>query len=593
MSFKNIRDFIRYLEEKGELIRIREEVDPVQEITIIQHKVMESQGPALLFENLKGHAGQRLVSNLFGTQARTDAVFGRHPGEIGEILTGLVERLVPPSPAKLWKEKKMILRLLNARMRKVSGGPVMQEIQSPSRLEEMPVLTCWPLDGGPFYTLPLVHTRNPETGVGNLGIYRMQRYDNHSTGMHWQIEKGGGFHFKKAVERGEKLPISVILGGPPALIFAAIAPLPEGIDERLLAALIMGKPLDVVKRKETDHMVPVEAEYIIEGYVESGNVRREGPFGDHLGHYSYSSDFPVFQADRVLKRKDAIYPATVVGKPPQEDYYIGCALQEMTMPVLRLMHPGILDLWAYPESGFHPLAAAKVKERYPREAMKQAFAILGQGQLSLTKILIMVGEDCVDIRDFKQVSKSVWDNLDAADGVHLIAPTAQDTLDFTGPVMNQGSRLILLAPRRDKPVRNERPPEPPKAAEVHPDVLRIEALGEAFLIVQVKKGFNRDLVLEALKMNRSSSRYLFHVLVSDDVDMNSTMMVLWGIFTRFDPLADLYPADRKLEGNRIVFKFPIGIDASWKEGYRKPVAFDPDVLKNVERKWDRLGLKEK
>ncbi|MBI5399304.1 UbiD family decarboxylase [Candidatus Saganbacteria bacterium] len=588
MIYKNLRDYIADLEKRSELLRVQEEVDPNQEITVIQHRVLAQNGPALLFENLKGHPGKRLVSNLYGTPERVNLVFGKHPAEIGELLVSAATDLVPPTLGRIWDNRNKILKLLNSRMRSVGSGPVMENIQEPAKLNDLPVLTCWPLDGGPFFTLPLVHTCHPDTGVGNLGIYRLQKYDDGSTGMHWQIEKGGGFHFKVATALKQKLPVSVILGGPPALTFAAIAPLPEGIDERLLAALIMGAPLEMIKRHQTGHRIPAQAEYVLEGNVSPGDVRREGPFGDHLGHYSHSGDFPVFRVDRVLSRQDAIYPATVVGLPPQEDYYIGCALQEMTLPLLKFMHPGLQDLWAYPETGFHPLAVASVRERYKYEGLKQAFAILGQGQLSLTKILIIVGEETGDIKDFRNVSRSLWRNLDAASGIHLIAPTAQDTLDFTGPAMNEGSRLILQAVNRGQAVRTTPPPLPPSPGEINPSIKKIVALGEAFLIVQVSKDFNRENIIEALKRNASAAQYLFHVLVSEDVDLNSTMMILWGWFTRFDPLKDLYPAGTKVDSNKLIFQFPICIDASWKPGYRKPVAFAPEVVKRVDQKWDKI-----
>ncbi len=589
MSFPDLGSFIRELESCGQLVRIREEVDPQLEVTLIQHRVLAQQGPALLFENVKG-SNIRLVTNLFGTRERVDRVFARHPAEIGELLAGMATDLIPPTPSKIWRSRNKIFRLLQARMKNVSRAPVLAELHEPAGLDQLPCLTCWPQDGGPFFTLPLVHTCHPETGAGNLGIYRMQRFDGNSTGMHWQIEKGGGFHFAKACERGQPLPISVILGGPPALTFAAIAPLPEGIDERILAALIMGQPLEMITRRTTGHRIPARAEMVIEGTVTPGDVRREGPFGDHLGHYSHSADFPVFRVHRRLSRHNPIYPATVVGKPPQEDFYIGCALQEMSLPILKLMHPGIKDLWAYPETGFHPLAVASVTERYPREALKQAFAILGQGQLSLTKVLIVVNGDVANIRDFRQVSRSLWQNLDAADGLHLIAPTAQDTLDFTGPAMNTGSRLLLVATRRERPLRTEPPPPPPAPAEVHAAIRRIAPFGEAFLMVQVKESADRDEVIAALRRHPATQTRLFHVLVSEDVTMDDPMMLLWGWFTRFDPLADLHPNNRVLDGNRLIFQFPICIDARWKPGYRQPVAFDPATEAAVDKKWGRLRI---
>jgi UbiD family decarboxylase len=586
--FRDLREFIQALELRGELVRVTAEVDPDQEITIIQHKVLAAGGPALLFENVKG-SPYRIVSNLYGTKERVELVIGRPPAEIGEEMAGLAEELMPPTPAKVWKNRKTILKCLGMRMKTVGAGPVLEETHEPANLNQLPVLTCWPLDGGPFFTLPLVHTADPETGGGNLGIYRMQRYDDSSTGMHWQIEKGGGFHFKKAIKLGKPLPISVVLGGPPALTFAAIAPLPEGMDERLLAALMMGQPLEVLHRKTTGHKVSAQAEFILEGSVKEGDDRREGPFGDHLGHYSHSADFPVFRVDRVLARKDAIYPATVVGKPPQEDFFIGNALQEMCVPLLKMMKSGIVDLWSYAETGFHPLAAMSVTERYGKEALKYALGILGEGQLSLTKVLMVVDGD-VNVRDFYAVSRALREHLDPVDGLHLLAPTAQDTLDFTGPAINFGSRLLLLANKgKNSPLRPA-PPAPPKPAEVHPGIRALRAFGEGVLMVQVFKDWNRDEIQKSLEGHPVTKQYIVHVAVSEDVEIVDDRMALWGWFTRFDPYLDIHPAEREVRGNKLILHFPMLIDATWKEGYRKPVEFDPEIEKRVNDKWDSYGI---
>jgi 3-polyprenyl-4-hydroxybenzoate decarboxylase len=408
--------------------------------------------------------------------------------------------------------------------------------------------------------------------------------------MHWQIEKGGSFHFRKAIELGVPLKVSVILGGPPALTIAAITPLPEGMDERLLAALIMGKPLELLLRKTTGHRVPASAEFVLEGSVRTGDTRKEGPFGDHFGHYSHSAPFPVFRVDRVLARRDAVYPATVVGKPVQEDFHIGVALQEMTLPLLKMVQPGICDLWAYPETGFHPLAVFSTRERYPREALKFALGLLGQGQMSLTKIMIAVDRE-VNVKDIKAVSRALWNYLDAAEGIHLLSPSAQDTLDFTGPAMNSGSRLILIATRRQgKPLRGEPPPPPPVPEDVHAGIKTLRSMGEAFLMVQVGKNAATASVKEALHTHPVTKRYLFQVLVSEDVPLDDPILSLWGWFTRFDPLKDIHPAERKLAGNRLILDFPILIDAAWKKGYPKPVAFDPDVEKRVEKRWKEYRI---
>lgn len=589
MSHTDLRSLISQLEADGDLVRVREEVDPDQEVTVIQHRTIAENGPALLFENVKG-SPCRLIANLFGTQERADRIFGGPPGELGELIAGVAHELMPPSLGKLWRERGRLKRLLGARLRNVSGGPVMDCEFEPPGIDRLPCLKCWPKDGGPFFTLPLVHTVDPVDGSGNLGIYRLQRYDDASTGMHWQIEKGGAFHFHKACEKGVPLPISVILGGPPALTIAAIAPLPEGLDERLLAALIMRRPLDVIQRRQTGHRIPAQAEFVLEGTVTQGDMQREGPFGDHFGHYSHSADFPVFRVHRMLARRDAIFPATVVGKPPQEDYFIGCALQEFSLPLLKTVRPGIRDLWAYPETGFHPLAVFSVGERYPREALKQALGLLGEGQLSLTKVLIAVDRE-VDVRNFEAVSNAIFENLNPSDGLHLLAPTAQDTLDFTGPAMNTGSRLILAAIKRNTgPLRETPPPPPPPPAEVHPAVTGLLKMGNAFLVAGVKPNADKEKVIAALKNHPAANRYLFHVLVSEDVPLEDPMLVLWGWFTRFDPLVDVHPARREPAGNRLILHPPIAIDATWKSGYRQPVEFDPEVEKRVHANWAKYGI---
>ena len=590
MNFVDLRAFLAHLEKAGELARIRVAVDPNQEMTIIQHRTMATGGPVLLFENVVG-SPYRVVTNLFGTRRRTDMAFGGDPAELGQRVYRLSRSLMPPGFKGMVKARQDLLALSKARMRKVGRGPVLETVSHSPDLNRLPVLTCWPEDGGPFLTLPLVHTTDPENGMGNLGIYRMQRFDGRSTGMHWQIEKGGGFHFHKAAALNRSLPVSVVLGGPPALIAAAVAPVPEGIDERLLAAYMMNRPLDVIARKCTGHCIPARAEFVLEGTVTPGDMQWEGPFGDHFGHYSHAADYPVYRVQRILARRDAIYPATVVGKPVQEDFYLGEALQAMTLPLLKMIRPAVTDLWAYPETGFHALAVMSVAERYPKEAFKHTLGMLGEGQVSLTKVMITVDQR-VNVRDMTAVSQALWRHLDAATGIHLLAPTAQDTLDFTGPAMNTGSRLILMATDGGgQPLRGKPPWGVPKPGDLHPDVLDAAALGPAFLLVRVKDAC-RDIepVRQALIGHAAAREYLFHIVVSADVPLNDRTMMLWGWFTRFDPLADLYPAGRTVVGNRLIFEFPIAIDARWKTGYPKPVEFDPDVEKRVARMWKRLGL---
>jgi 3-polyprenyl-4-hydroxybenzoate decarboxylase len=367
------------------------------------------------------------------------------------------------------------------------------------------------------------------------------------------------------------------------------------VDERILASIIMGQRLKSIRRSTTGHKIPASAEFILEGSVTAGDLSQEGPFGDHLGHYSHSAQFPVYRVKRFLARQDAIYPATVVGKPPQEDYFIGEALQDLSIPILKIIKPGISDLWAYPETGFHPLAVLAVRERYHREALKHALSMLGEGQVSLTKVLMVV-DASVNVRDFKQVSRALWQHLDA-DGVHLLVPTAQDTLDFTGPAMNSGSRLILLATgESDRPLRCSKPSfeEMPSPTAIHDQILGLKPLGEAILVVQTAM---RDAITDvtndmaqALAVHPATRDYLFQVLVSPDVPLDDPRLILWGWFTRFDPATDLHPARRELQGNRLILHFPILIDARWKTGYRQPVAFDPDKKRYVDQRWKEYGF---
>ncbi len=589
MPFHDLRAFLKHLEARGQLARIRVPVDPDQEITVIQHRVLAEGGPALLFERVKG-SPYRLATNLFGTRERVDMVFGGPPAALGNRLLRLFEQLMPPSLPALWRARRDLLHLSRARLRTVAQGPVMETVTQPPDLTRLPVLTCWPDDGGPFFTLPLVHTADPRDGCGNLAIYRLQRFDAATTGMHWQIEKGGGFHFAAAAAMGRPLPVSVALGGPPALVMAAIAPLPEGMDERLLAALMMGAPLEVVRRAETGHRIPARAEFVLEGSVRPGDTRREGPFGDHFGHYSLAADFPVFRVDRVLARRDAIYPATVVGKPVQEDFYIGEALQDITQPLLKIIRPAVTAIRAYPETGFHALAVMSVKERYPREAFKHTLGMLGEGQVSLTKVMITVN-DGVDVADFAAVSRALWQRLDTDTGIHILAATAQDTLDFTGPAMNTGSRLILMATDDGPPLRKALPSPPPTPSDVDDNIDAFRSVGPAFLAVRLKNDrAPRTALQRALAEHPVTSQYLFQVLLSPDVTLDDDTLLLWGWFTRFDPLADLHPARRSLSGNRVRLKPPILIDARWKKGYPQPVAFDPDVEKRVDARWKEYGL---
>jgi UbiD family decarboxylase len=387
VSFPDLRAFIDRLRRDNDIVTVEAPVDANLEVAEIHRRVVAAGGPALLFTNVAG-SDFRLVTGLFGSTRRAELAFGERPLRLIRRLVELAETILPPTPSALWGARDVGLELLRVGMRRVPRGPVTERVTTDVRLDRLPALTCWPEDGGPFITLPLVYTTHPDKHGHNLGMYRMQVYDGRSTGMHWQIGKGGGYHYGVAEGRGEALPATVFLGGPPALILSAIAPLPENVPELMLASLIGGERLPRV-HGTGPHPLIAAAEFALIGEVPPHTRRPEGPFGDHYGYYSLRHDYPVFNVRQLAHRADAIYPATVVGKPRQEDFFIGDLLQELLSPLFPLVMPAVEQLWSYGETGYHSLAAAVVKDRYSREAMASAFRILGEGQLSLTKFLLV------------------------------------------------------------------------------------------------------------------------------------------------------------------------------------------------------------
>jgi len=360
VSIPDLRSFIDILRRDGSIVTVDAPVDPRFEVAEIHRRVIAAGGPALLFTNVRG-SRFRLVTNLFGTPRRAELAFGERPLQLIKRLVHLAETLLPPSPGKLWDARDVGMALLKVGTRRVPHGPVVEQVTGDVRLDELPVITSWPEDGGPFITLPLVYTTHPDRPGHNLGMYRLQVHDQRTTGMHWQIGKGGGFHYAAAERRGEALPVTVFLGGPPALILSAIAPLPENVPELMLASLIAGQRLPQV-HGQGPHPLIASAEFALMGEVPPRERRAEGPFGDHYGYYSLQHDYPVFRVQRVAHRADAIYPATVVGKPRQEDFFIGDLLQDLLSPLFPLVMPAVEQLWSYGEMGYHSLATSAVKQ---------------------------------------------------------------------------------------------------------------------------------------------------------------------------------------------------------------------------------------
>jgi UbiD family decarboxylase len=464
--------------------------------------------------------------------------------------------------------------------KRVRRAPVLAEIDRPARLDELPVLTTWQEDGGPFFTLPLVYTEHPATHKHNLGMYRMQRYDAQTTGMHWQIHKGGGFHYHAAEELGQALPVTMFLGGPPALILAAIAPLPEDVPELVLASVLAGEKIGMAQNPlGAGHRLVAEAEFALTGSVAPHVRRPEGPFGDHYGYYSLQHDYPVFNVAAVCHRSDAIYPATVVGKPRQEDFFIGDYLQQLLAPLFPLVMPSVRDLWSYGETGFHSLAAAVVRERYRREALVSGFRILGEGQLSLTKFLLLT-DTPQDLRDFRALFEHILARVRFESDLFIFSNVSMDTLDYTSGKVNEGSKAIMLGlgdAVRELP-REFRGPLPA-------DVSRAEVFCGGCLVIEGVP-YAQDAE-QAARLARSEAFAAWPLVVlHDDASVARTPAdFLWATWTRFEPATDIHAADTRVLRHHLAYSAPILIDARMKPGYPAELIVRADIAALVDRRW--------
>jgi UbiD family decarboxylase len=576
---KNLRSFIETLRRENDLIEIETEVDPYLEIAEIHRRVIEEQGKTLLFNNVK-NSKFPVITNLFGTVKRIELAFTKKPQEFVRRAVEMVEVLLPPKPKQLWNYRDMALSALKLGTKKVRRAPVLEVCDRPANLEKIPLLQLWHEDGGHFITLPLVYTESPTSGKHNLGMYRIQRYNETTTGIHWQIGKGGGFHHYEAEQQNESLPVTIFLGGAPAMILAAITPLPEDVPELMLASLLADGKIETVENPiKNHHRLIAEAEFAICGQVPPHVRRPEGPFGDHYGYYSLAHDYPIFQAEAVFHRRDAIYPATVVGKPRQEDFYIGDYLQELLSPLFPLVMPAVLDLWSYGETGFHSLAAAVVKERYAREALGAGFRILGEGQLSLTKFLLLTDKP-QDLRDFKSLFEHILARVNWDSDFFIFDRTSFDTLDYASGKINHGSKAMLVGVGEAiRDLKREFKSELPsylKRAEVF--------CGGCLVLEGDSYSSNENLAEQVAKSGKFDDWQI--VVLHDSAEFaSSTDKFLWATWTRFNPSTDIYAKEITVKNNHIVYRAPIVIDARMKPWYPKEVEPRDDIIKLVDERW--------
>jgi 4-hydroxy-3-polyprenylbenzoate decarboxylase len=480
MAYKDLQAFVKALEKKGELVRIKEPVSPYLEITEITDRVCKRYGPALLFENVSGY-DIPVLTNAFGSFKRICMALGvDNLDELGEHILEFLQLEAPDSLIKKLKLLPKLKRLGNMFPKLVKKAPCQEVVLKGDEVDltKFPILHCWPLDGGPFITLPLVFTKHPKSGVRNVGMYRMQVYDKKTTGMHWHPHKGGAQHYRVAEELGQRLEVAVAIGPDPVMTYAATAPLPEDIDEVIFAGFLRGEPVEMVKCLTIDQEVPASSQIVLEGYVEPGERRKEGPFGDHTGYYSLPDDYPVFHITCITHRKDLIYPATIVGRPPQEDCYLAKATERLFLPLIKKQLPEIVDINLPMEGVFHNLAFISIDKRYPGHAKKVMQAIWGLGQLCFTKIVVIFDKD-VNVQDISEVLWRLGNNIDPKrDIVFVEGPV--DALDHASPLPLLGSKMGIDATRKwpEEGFTREWPPVIEMTKEVKEKIDRLwEKLG--------------------------------------------------------------------------------------------------------------------
>lgn len=565
--FRNIREFISLLKNEGEIVEVNASVDANLEIAEIHRRVAAAEGPALFFKNVKGSRFP-VVTNLFGSKRRVELCFGPRPEELLSKFIALSEH--PPSLTTLWKHRKLFSRLRHLGTKRVKSPFVSQVKMNPIDLESLPLLKSWPMDGGHFVTLPLVYTQPIGGGPPNLGMYRIQRYDQKHCGLHFQIGKGGGFHYYEAEKQNRPLPVTIFIGGAPSLILSAIVPLPENISELLFASFLQEQKMGLSKEGLIS-----ECEFAIVGKAPPHKRKGEGPFGDHYGYYSLEHDFPYLECEAIYHRKDAIYPATIVGKPKQEDFYIGEYLQQLLSPLFPKVMPGVISLWSYGESGFHSLSAAIVKERYARESLSSAFRIFGEGQLSFTKTLLLTDQS-VDLQNFRETLITVLERMQPERDLYIFSNLCLDTLDYTGPKLNEGSRALLIG--IGEKIRDL----PEKIHSLPSSIKRAQPFCPGCLVIEVIA--NTDC--HALPEHPELATWPLIIVVDDlTKTLKNDLSFIWTTFTRFEPAADIYTKESAIKRHHICYSFPIVIDARMKPSYPPELFCDPETAMLVTKRW--------
>jgi UbiD family decarboxylase len=584
MVHPNLRSYIDTLSREGELHIIDELVDPYLELAEIQRCAVARQGPALLFTRV-ARTQFPVITNLFGTRRRIELAFGNNPTRFIKRLAEAAETLIPPSLSGIWNFRDLAKDVFRMGTRNCSFGPVLDQAMAPPQLTSLPQIQCWPKDGGAFLTLPLIYTEHPITGKANLGMYRNQIFDDLSAGMHFQIHRGGGFHYHEAEKLGKALPANLFLGGPPALIMAAIAPLPENMPELMLASLLQEGKISCIRDTKLSQLpIIAETEFALVGSIPPRIRRMEGPFGDHYGYYSLAHEFPIFKVEKIFHRKNAIFPATVVGRPRQEDHYIGEYLQELFSPIYPLVMNGVVDVWAYDDAGMHTLASAVVRERYRKEAFMAALRILGEGQLSLTKFL-MVTDTRLQLRQFRSLLIHILERADFATDLFIFSNISQDTLDYSSRTLNEGSKAILMG-LGEKRYHLE---SDIKSELRNPIYRQQKVFAPGVLVIEGPSWRQNDSAVAELLEEDAVKPFRLICLVDNASEcVRDEASFLWTVFTRFEPAADIHALESRIAHNHIQLSAPILLDCRIKPWYPPPVDPLPETVARVDALWNKL-----
>ncbi len=607
--YRNTQQWIQFLEAKGQLVRIKEYVNPHLEITEITDRISKQYGPALLFENTG--TGFPLLINSMGTEQRMAWALGKEKlDDLAVEIEELIRQLTSPKDNILDKLKLLpTLGSIASWMPKTKKGKgeCQEVIIKDPDLSILPVLKCWPEDGGPFLTLPIIHTKDPLTGIRNVGLYRMQVFSKDLTGMHWHRHKVSARHFNEYKKLGKRMPVVVALGGDPAYTYAATAPLPDNVDEYMLAGFIRKKKVEMVQCITQDAQVPADADIIIEGYVDpEEDFILEGPFGDHTGYYSLADYYPKFHVTCITHRKDAVYPATIVGIPPQEDAWIGKATERIFLvPIKMTMVPEIVDMVLPVEGVFHNLVIVKIKKEYPGQASKVMHSLWGAGQMMFTKIMVVVDGD-VNIHDHKEVAKYIGRNLDPAHDIYFTQGPV-DVLDHSCSVMAFGGKLGIdgtakteeeLAGRTKQDKMHAAKIDSEKLQILFPEIQKINSvmldMGIPLLIIAVEKNRKNHIreLTEQLFNREEFSSVKIILFVEATVDASEIADSVWRFSNNLDPKRDHYIVRDNQDTTHISFdgtKKTKELDGFQRDWPNILVSTD-ETIAHIDKIWSKLGL---